>query len=92
MYLRPIGNGSWLLERGVEIISEAIRHLTDELKARHPEFPRQKVAGIGNVQRHNTKAHRCARHMESWHIFYLPLPEKSAGEELAAEFVRQQRG
>jgi uncharacterized protein with HEPN domain len=29
----------WLVERGVEIISEASRHLTDEMKARHPEIP-----------------------------------------------------
>jgi uncharacterized protein with HEPN domain len=25
----------WLVERGIEIISEASRHLTDEMKARH---------------------------------------------------------
>jgi uncharacterized protein with HEPN domain len=43
----------WLVERGVEIVSEASRRLTDELKARHPEIPWQKVAGIGNVLRHN---------------------------------------
>jgi uncharacterized protein with HEPN domain len=43
----------WLVERGVEIVSEASRHLTDELKERHPEIPWQKVAGIGNVLRHN---------------------------------------
>jgi uncharacterized protein with HEPN domain len=43
----------WLVERGVEIISEASRHLTDELKARHPEIPWPKVAGIGNVLRHD---------------------------------------
>ena len=46
----------WLLrkaaERGVEIISEASRHLPEELKARHP-YPRwRQVAGIGNVLRH----------------------------------------
>jgi uncharacterized protein with HEPN domain len=29
----------WLIERGVEIISKASRHLSDELKARHPEIP-----------------------------------------------------
>jgi uncharacterized protein with HEPN domain len=28
-----------LVERGVEIISEASRHLSDELKERHPEIP-----------------------------------------------------
>ena len=43
----------WLVQRGVEIISEASRHLTDEMKARHPGIPWQKVAGIGNVLRHN---------------------------------------
>lgn len=42
----------WLVERGIEIISEASRHLRDELKARHPEIPWSKVAGIGNVLRH----------------------------------------
>lgn len=43
----------WLVERGVEIISEASRRLPDDLKARHPEIPWPKVAGIGNVLRHD---------------------------------------
>jgi uncharacterized protein with HEPN domain len=43
----------WLVERGVEIISEASRHLTEELKGRHPEIPWAKIAGIGNVLRHD---------------------------------------
>jgi uncharacterized protein with HEPN domain len=43
----------WLVERGVEIISEASRHLPHDLKARHPEIPWRKVAGIGNVLRHD---------------------------------------
>ena len=43
----------WLVERGVEIVSEASRLFTDELKARHPSIPWQKVAGIGNVLRHD---------------------------------------
>jgi uncharacterized protein with HEPN domain len=43
----------WLVERGIEIISEASRHLPDELKARHPHIPWEKVAGIGNILRHN---------------------------------------
>ncbi len=43
----------WLVERGVEIVSEASRHLPHELKARHPEIPWQKVAGVGNVLRHD---------------------------------------
>lgn len=38
----------WLVERGIEIISEASRHLTK----RRTEIPWPKVAGIGNVLRH----------------------------------------
>jgi len=43
----------WAIERGVEIISEASRRLPAEMKARHPEIPWPKVAGIGNVLRHD---------------------------------------
>jgi uncharacterized protein with HEPN domain len=42
----------WLVERGIEIISEASRHLTEEIKARQAEIPWSKIAGIGNVLRH----------------------------------------
>jgi uncharacterized protein with HEPN domain len=42
----------WQVERGPEIISEASRHLLDDLKACHPGIPWRKVAGIGNVIRH----------------------------------------
>lgn len=43
----------WLVERGIEIVSEASRHLPPEMKARHPEIPWRKVAGIGNITRHD---------------------------------------
>lgn len=43
----------WLVERGLQIISEASRHFPDDIKSRHPEIPWQKVAGIGSVLRHN---------------------------------------
>ena len=42
----------WLVQRGIEIISEASRYLPAELKERHPTIPWRKVAGIGNVLRH----------------------------------------
>lgn len=42
----------WLVERGIEIVSEAGRNLPVELKARHPEIPWRKVADIGNILRH----------------------------------------
>jgi uncharacterized protein with HEPN domain len=50
--LEPEERKRWLVERGIEIISEASRRLGDELKARHPEIPWPKVAGIGNILRH----------------------------------------
>lgn len=43
----------WLVERGLEIVSEASRHLSDGFKGRHPDIPWRKVAGIGNVLRHD---------------------------------------
>jgi uncharacterized protein with HEPN domain len=43
----------WFVERGIEIISEASRRLPDDLKERRPEIPWPKVAGIGNVLRHD---------------------------------------
>lgn len=43
----------WAVQRGIEILSEASRHLTDELKLRHPDIPWRKVAGVGNVLRHD---------------------------------------
>ena len=43
----------WLVQRGVEIISEASRHLSEALKLRHPDVPWRKVAGVGNVLRHD---------------------------------------
>jgi uncharacterized protein with HEPN domain len=81
----------WLVERGVEIISEASRHLTDELKIRHPEIPWEKVAGIGNVLRHNYE--RIAAPV-IWKLAQadLPLLDKVCREERATELVRKQRG
>ena len=32
----------WIVERGIEIISEASRRLADDMKARHPEIPWQR--------------------------------------------------
>jgi uncharacterized protein with HEPN domain len=39
-------------ERFLEIISEASRHIPDELKADSPEIPWREVAAIGNHLRH----------------------------------------
>ena len=41
------------VERSIEIVSEASRHIPDELKARYADIPWQQIAGIGNVLRHD---------------------------------------
>ena len=42
----------WLVERGIEIISEASRRVPEELRALRPEIPWHDIASIGNILRH----------------------------------------
>lgn len=39
-------------ERGIEIISEASRHIPEELKTTTPHVAWRQIAGVGNVLRH----------------------------------------
>jgi uncharacterized protein with HEPN domain len=75
-------------KRGIEIISEASRRLPDALEARHPDIPWPKVAGIGNVPRHD---YEHAAHDVLWRVVRddLPLLKKVCREELAAERARE---
>jgi uncharacterized protein with HEPN domain len=43
----------YAVTRCLEIISEAVRRLPDDLKARYPEVPWRRIAGAGNVYRHD---------------------------------------
>ena len=43
----------YAVTRCLEIISEASRRLSDELKARHPQMPWREMAAAGNFYRHN---------------------------------------
>jgi uncharacterized protein with HEPN domain len=90
IFSRPIGNGNGSSSRGVEIVSEASRRLTDELKARHPEIPWQKVAGIGNVLRHDYESIAAP---VMWKLAQADLQalEKVCREELVAELAREKR-
>jgi uncharacterized protein with HEPN domain len=42
----------WLVQRAIEIISEASRAIPNDLKDRRPEIPWPSVRGIGNILRH----------------------------------------
>src|SRR5882757_4103778 len=48
---------SWLLrsavERGIEVISEASRHLGGDQQAQHKDVRWKDIAGIGNILRHD---------------------------------------
>jgi uncharacterized protein with HEPN domain len=80
----------WLVERGLEIISEASRHLPSALKARHSSIPWRKVAGIGNVLRHEYE--RIA-HDVLWRVVHDDLAEleRVCLEELVAERMRERQ-
>lgn len=73
----------WLVARGLEIVSEASRHLPDDLKARHPEIPWRKVAGIGNVLRHDYEA------VSAPLIWKLVADDLSALEKICREEIRR---
>jgi uncharacterized protein with HEPN domain len=74
----------WLVERGLEIVSEASRHLPVDMKARHPEIPWPKVAGIGNILRHDYG--KIAAPI-IWKLVNddLPILEQACRKELALE-------
>ncbi len=78
----------WLVERGLEIVSEASRHLSSALKSRHTNIPWSKVAGIGNVLRHEYE--RIA-HDVLWRVVCDDLAEleRVCREELATERARE---
>lgn len=74
----------WLLrrgvERGIEIISEAARHIPDEILTDYPAIPWKQVRGVGNVLRH--EYHRIAEPV-IWDVVVRHLePLKTAVEAM----------
>lgn len=68
----------YAVTRCLEIISEASRRLSDELKARHPEIPWRNIAGAGNVYRHD---YEDVTGHQVWQAVKLALPPLRAAVE-----------
>jgi uncharacterized protein with HEPN domain len=71
------------VERNIERISEASRHIPRSLKAKHPEIPWRNTAGIGNILRH---AYPIADDGLIWEVVVRDLPPlKAAVEQMLRE-------
>jgi len=74
------------VERGLEIVSEASRHVPAELKALTPDIPWRQIAAIGNLLRHE---YQRVDPMATWNIVAEHLPALAiAIEQLIAEAER----
>lgn len=58
------------VERNIERISEASRHLPNELTAEHTQISWRQIAQVGNILRH---AYRRVDHVMVWEIVTLDL-------------------
>jgi uncharacterized protein with HEPN domain len=63
------------LERFLELVSEAARHLPPDLTSRFPQVPWRKIADLGNVLRH---AYQHTDPAILWDISQTHLPELKA--------------
>ena len=71
------------IERYIERISEASRHLPDDLKASQPQIERRGVADVGNVLRH---AYDQISDRRIWQIITDDLaPLKTAAETMLTQ-------
>ena len=61
-----------IVERGIEIISEASRHLPLELQQRHLGIPWKQVRDIGNILRHE---YQYVDQVLIWKTAFYRLPE-----------------
>ena len=84
---------SWAMqratERALEIISEASRHIPEDLKLLAPEMPWRQIAAIGNLLRHE---YQRADVTATWNIVKEHLPNLPAAiKRLSIETERLER-
>jgi uncharacterized protein with HEPN domain len=73
----------WLVQRAIEIISEASRGIPETMKASRPEIPWQRVRDIGNVLRHQYEG---VSDPILWRVVTDELPRlRAAIEAMAAQ-------
>jgi uncharacterized protein with HEPN domain len=81
----------WLLrlaiQRALEIISEATRHIPDELLTRAPDVPWKKIRGLGNVLRH--EYHKIADDV-IWAVVVDNIAQLKAGVGAIGEYLSEE--
>jgi uncharacterized protein with HEPN domain len=76
----------WLVQRALEIISEASRAIPKELTSMRPEIPWSRVAGIGNVLRHEYSG---LSDRIIWNVVLDELPRLKQALSAIAKHVRE---
>jgi uncharacterized protein with HEPN domain len=78
------------VQRGLEIIPEASRHVPDDLTALAADIPWRQIAAIGNLLRHE---YQRADIKATWNIIeeHLP-PVATAIEQLIVEAAKREPG
>jgi uncharacterized protein with HEPN domain len=76
----------FIVERAIEIISEASRRLPDDLKATRQEIPWPSVAGIGNILRHE---YHSVSDKIIWDVVSCDLPALRKAVEAIAKTIEQ---
>lgn len=78
----------WLLrlaiQRDLEIISEAARHIPDELLGHAPDVPWKRIRGIGNILRH--EYHKIADDV-IWTVVVENVAPLKAGVEIISQHI-----
>jgi uncharacterized protein with HEPN domain len=72
----------WIVQRAIEIISEASRAIPEELTSIRPEIPWRRVRGIGNVLRHDYEG---LSDRIIWNVVIDELPSLKAAVQTIAE-------